>query len=298
MNHYFDCHAWVSQSFPYKFNHILDDLIKFLTPSYRLSEIMNKNSEMKKIILREYLMTKMYFIVLADVWNIDVCNDIQEILPDNQNGSRLVITVLDSDILTSFQLENGENIQLDLVPDGGPLRVTYQGWPFHILYHGSLSFKENEKETMEKPLRLQLIRYSALPFYFKLCCLYLYVFPLYSDISTRQLYQLWIVEGFIPDNNEGTAEMYLEDLINRGFVEAKKIKVGGTINTCSIPDRWWPALIQVALTGEFIHSSVMDLESDSQKMIKRLTSNVNLSELDSLEVPPFFVVTLFRKPQP
>ncbi|KAH9803599.1 putative disease resistance RPP8-like protein 2 [Citrus sinensis] len=206
-----------------------------------------------------------------------------KILPDNQNGSRVVITVLDSEILTYFQLENGEDIRLDLVPDGRPLRGTYQGWPFHILYHGSLSFEENEKETKEKPLRLQLIRYSSLPFYLKLCCIYLYVFPLYSDISTRQLYQLWIAEGFIPDNNEGTAEKYLEHLINRGFVEAKKIKVGSRINTCSIPNRWWPALIQVALAGEFIYSSVIDQESDSRKMIKRLTANVNLSELDSLE---------------
>ncbi|XP_024033952.1 probable disease resistance protein RF9 [Citrus clementina] len=281
--HYFDCLVWVPQSFPYNFNHILDDLIKFVMPSSRPSEILDKNSEMKKIILREYLMNKRYFVVLADVWSIDVWDNIREILPDNQNGSRVVITVLDSEILTYFQLENGEDIRLDLVPDGRPLRGTYQGWPFHILYHGSLSFEENEKETKEKPLRLQLIRYSSLPFYLKLCCIYLYVFPLYSDISTRQLYQLWIAEGFIPDNNEGTAEKYLEHLINRGFVEAKKIKVGSRINTCSIPNRWWPALIQVALAGEFIYSSVIDQESDSRKMIKRLTANVNLSELDSLE---------------
>ncbi|KAK9209677.1 hypothetical protein WN944_002045 [Citrus x changshan-huyou] len=218
--HYFDCLVWVPQSFPYNFNHILDDLIKFVMPSSRPSEILDKNSEMKKIILREYLMSKRYFVVLADVWSIDVWDNIREILPDNQNGSRVVITVLDSEILTYFQLENGEYIGLDLMPDGRPLRV---------------------------------------------------------------IYQLWIAEGFIPDNNEGTAEKYLEHLINRGFVEAKKIKVGGRINTCSIPNRWWPALIQVALAGEFIYSSVIDQESDSRKMIKRLTANVNLSELDSLE---------------
>ncbi|KAH9803598.1 putative disease resistance RPP8-like protein 2 [Citrus sinensis] len=211
--HYFDCLVWVPQSFPYNFNHILDDLIKFVMPSSRPSEILDKNSEMKKIILREYLMNKRYFVVLADVWSIDVWDNIREILPDNQNGSRVVITVLDSEILTYFQLENGEDIRLDLVPDGRPLRA----------------------------------------------------------------------EGFIPDNNEGTAEKYLEHLINRGFVEAKKIKVGSRINTCSIPNRWWPALIQVALAGEFIYSSVIDQESDSRKMIKRLTANVNLSELDSLE---------------
>ncbi|GAY68469.1 hypothetical protein CUMW_264380 [Citrus unshiu] len=126
---------------------------------------------------------------------------IRKILPDNQNGSRVLITLAQIEIVTSFQFENGENIGLDFVPTGGALRATYQGWPFHILYHGSISLEENIDE---------------------------------------------IAEGFISDNNEATAEKYLEQLINRGFVKANKRRAGGTINTCSIPGRCHPVLLGVA----------------------------------------------------
>ena len=85
VKHYFDCHAWIPDPHSYDAGQILDIVIKFLMPLYRLSEIMDKNYEMKKIILHEYLMTKRYLIVIDDVWSIGMWNVIQEILPDNQH---------------------------------------------------------------------------------------------------------------------------------------------------------------------------------------------------------------------
>ncbi|KAK9212220.1 hypothetical protein WN943_001602 [Citrus x changshan-huyou] len=86
------------------------------------------------------------------------------------------------------------------------------------------------------------------------------MFPAHLEISTRHVYQLWIAEGFIEDNNEATAKKYLEQLINRGFVEANKRRAGGTINTCSIPGRCRPVLLGVASKVEFIFSPFMDIE--------------------------------------
>ncbi|KAK9209152.1 hypothetical protein WN944_001516 [Citrus x changshan-huyou] len=233
--HYFDCHTWIREPYPYEADQILDIIIKFLMPSSRLSEIEDKNYEMKKIILHEYLMTKQYLIVIDDVWSTDVLDVIREILPDNQNGSRVLITLTQIEMVTSFQFENGENIRLDFVPTGGRLRVTYQGWPFLILYHGSISLEENIEEVLDTPVGI-----------------------------------LWIAEGFILDNSEATAENYLEQLINGGFVEAKKRKAAGTINTCSIRSRCHPVLMSVPYMVEFISSPFMD--------------------------PEVFVVLLFRNP--
>ncbi|KAK9209163.1 hypothetical protein WN944_001527 [Citrus x changshan-huyou] len=260
VKHYFDCHAWIREPYPYEADQILDIIIKFLMPSSRLSEIEDKNYEMKKIILHEYLMTKQYLIVLDDVWSTDVLDVIREILPDNQNGSRVLITLTQIEMVTSFQFENGENIRLDFVPTGGPLRVTYQGWPFLILYHGSISLEENIEEVLDTPLGIVGFTCCKLPFCLKLCFLYLSVFPAHLEISTRQLYQLWIAEGFIPDNSEATAENYLEQLIKGGFVEAKKRKAAGTINTCSIRSRCHPVLLAVPYMVEFISSCFMDPE--------------------------------------
>ncbi|KAH9669543.1 Disease resistance protein RPP13 [Citrus sinensis] len=129
VKHYFDCKAWVPVSILYQPDSLLDNIIKFLMPSSKLSEVMeDRDYEMRKIIhLHGYLMSKRYLIVLDDVWTNDVWEFIQEILPDNLNGSRVLTTVSNIEILSSFQLENGQHIRLDLVPAGGPLRL-YQLW--------------------------------------------------------------------------------------------------------------------------------------------------------------------------
>ena len=119
-----------------------------------------------------------------------------------------------------------------------------------------------------------------LPFYLKLCCLYLSVFPVHFEISTKQLYQLWIVEGFIPDNNEAT---YLEQLINAGFVDAGKRSDRGRINTCSIPGRCNPALLTVAFEGEFAISLIMDQEVKLRENVKRFTAHGNLNDFAFLD---------------
>ncbi|KAH9767891.1 hypothetical protein KPL71_011446 [Citrus sinensis] len=46
--------------------------------------------------------------------------------------------------------------------------------------------------------------------------------PPKGKLRARQLYQLWIAEAFIPDNCESTAEEYLKELIDRGFIQVNK----------------------------------------------------------------------------
>ncbi|KAH9763954.1 NB-ARC domain containing protein expressed [Citrus sinensis] len=197
MKHYFDYLAWIPAPYHYDPDQILDIVAVILLPFSMFSKIKDKDYEMKKIILGEYLMTKRYLIVLDDVWSTNVLDVVQEILPDNQNGSRVLITLTQIKMITSFQLEDRENIRLDLVPTGGPLRATYQGWPFLILYHGSISLEENIEEVFNIPTGNLTFVCCKLPFHLKLCFLYLSLFPAHLEISTRQLYQLWIAEGFV-----------------------------------------------------------------------------------------------------
>ncbi|GAY59927.1 hypothetical protein CUMW_198210 [Citrus unshiu] len=49
-------------------------------------------------------------------------------------------------------------------------------------------------------------------------------------ISTRQLHQLWIAEGFIHENSEATAECYSVELVDRGFIQAMRTTSVGRQN--------------------------------------------------------------------
>ncbi|KAH9802519.1 hypothetical protein KPL71_001420 [Citrus sinensis] len=162
----FTAEAYNSTPYHYDPDQILDIVAVILLPFSMFSKIKDKDYEMKKIILGEYLMTKRYLIVLDDVWSTNVLDVVQEILPDNQNGSRVLITLTQIKMVTSFQLEDRENIRLDLEVFNIPT--------------GNLTFV-----------------CCKLPFHLKLCFLYLSLFPAHLEISTRQLYQLWIAEGFV-----------------------------------------------------------------------------------------------------
>ena len=93
---------------------------------------------MKKYVLRDYLTNKKYFM-LDDVFNdSELWDELEEVLPNNQNGSRVLILVADLDLLASLEMENGEKIRLNSVLVGGPLiRLKHEAWQFFILHYGS-----------------------------------------------------------------------------------------------------------------------------------------------------------------
>ncbi|KDO36061.1 hypothetical protein CISIN_1g040913mg, partial [Citrus sinensis] len=207
---YFDCLAW-----------ILDDIIRSLMPPSRVTVIIGEDYKLKKSILRDFLTNKKYFIALDDVChNIEIWDDLEEVLPDNQNGSRVLITVINPSLLTSFELLNGEKIRCDYVLVEGPLiRIKHSAWQFFVLHYGSAALGNYMDEKMVLAVLSRTCSVFELPLHLKVCCIYLCVFRPGIEISSRQLCQLWIAEGFIPYNSEETAELYLKELIHRGFIQ-------------------------------------------------------------------------------
>ncbi|GAY66738.1 hypothetical protein CUMW_251210 [Citrus unshiu] len=91
-------------------------------PPSRVSVIIGEDYQLKKSILQEYLTNKKYFIVLDDVFNgSEIWDDLEEVLPDNQNGSRVLIMVTAPELLAPLEMENGETIRPDSVLIGGPM---------------------------------------------------------------------------------------------------------------------------------------------------------------------------------
>ncbi|KAH9751214.1 Disease resistance protein RPM1 [Citrus sinensis] len=266
---YFDCLAWVRVSVFYDFRMILDDIIKSVMPPSRVSVIIGEDYQFKESILRDYLTNRKYFIVLDDVCdNIEIWDDLEEVLPDNQNGSRVLILVTDPDLLASLEMENGEKIRLASVLIGGPLiRLKHEAWQFFVLHHGSMPLENYVQGEAIPTVWRQIFSVMELPFHLKVCCIYLCVFPPGIEISTRQLYQLWVAEGFIPYNDEETAEHYLKELIHRGFIQVSKRRAGGTIKACYVPSLAYTPMVLVAEKTGFVW--MPEMEGGSVAYVKR-----------------------------
>ena len=121
-------------------------------------------------------------------------------------------------------------------------------------------------KRLEKIWR-QIFSVMELPFHLKVCSIYLCVFPPGIEISTRQLYQLWVAEGFIPYNSAETAEHYLKELIHRGFIQVSERSAGGTIKACYVPSFVYTSLFWVAEKMGFVW--MRDMEEESIANAKR-----------------------------
>ncbi|OIW01380.1 hypothetical protein TanjilG_12920 [Lupinus angustifolius] len=94
-----------------------------------------------------------------------------------------------------------------------------------------------EDDVVKKIVRLS---YETLPSKYKPCFLYFGIYPEDYEINVRQLIQLWIAEGFIPEDDimsqEDVAEEYLEELIRRNLIRVESRRTDGGVKTCRIHD--------------------------------------------------------------
>ncbi|TXG67824.1 hypothetical protein EZV62_009099 [Acer yangbiense] len=181
-----------------------------------------------------------------------------DLRPLNDTESLEMLT--DGDFSNESSLLESETLKTSL-------KAICNGWPFLItLLRGILSGKDKQDALpmleylcTREPLILSYY-YESVPDYLKPCILYLAVFPRSYDISCRQLYQLWIAEGFIEENSETTADMYLEELNMRGFIHVMSRSSIGRIKTCRFP----------GATGD-----IAENEAEIQRFIGNASLNVD-----------------------
>ncbi|XP_042492919.1 putative disease resistance protein At1g50180 [Macadamia integrifolia] len=105
--------------------------------------------------------------------------------------------------------------------------------------HQQLMMKEGQgKNSLEKILSLS---YSDLPYHLKACYLYIGLFPEDYVINVEQLILLWVAEGFIRCERDGTtleevAREYLNELIDRNMLQVVRQDDLGKVKNCQIHD--------------------------------------------------------------
>ncbi|XP_058111963.1 disease resistance protein RPM1-like [Magnolia sinica] len=100
----FETYAWITVSQSFKAEELLRSMVKQFfeekkDPSPQGLDVMTQVELIQ--VLRSYLQNKRYVLVLDDVWEADVWNFIGNALPNNENGSRVMITTRKGDVASS-----------------------------------------------------------------------------------------------------------------------------------------------------------------------------------------------------
>ncbi|XP_078165348.1 disease resistance protein RPP13-like isoform X3 [Carex rostrata] len=95
----FDYHVMLSISQQFS----LTDLLGKMLPKDSTRENQTVGDLVNK--LRSFLSTKRYLIILDDVWQDDLWNQLKDALPDDNNGSRVLMTSRTLDVATSVDSE-------------------------------------------------------------------------------------------------------------------------------------------------------------------------------------------------
>ncbi|KAA8528030.1 hypothetical protein F0562_035101 [Nyssa sinensis] len=97
---HFDCYAWITVSQSYDTEDLLKSLIKQFIPKEEVQmadlSTMRHRELLEKLV--NYLRPKKYVVVLDDVWRVDPLIDLRVSLPEEGNGSRIMLTTRHKDI--------------------------------------------------------------------------------------------------------------------------------------------------------------------------------------------------------
>ncbi|MCH86423.1 disease resistance protein, partial [Trifolium medium] len=130
----FRIHAWVNLSQSFKMEELLKDLVQ------QLYSVIGKpvpeavgmmKIEKVKELIKNLLQRSRYLIVLDDVWNVNVWDAVKHALPNNNRGSRVMLTTRKKDIALYSCAELGKDFHLEFLPEQEAwslfCRKTFQG---------------------------------------------------------------------------------------------------------------------------------------------------------------------------
>ncbi|XP_061343085.1 disease resistance protein RPM1-like [Gastrolobium bilobum] len=130
----FRIHAWVNVSQSFKIEELLKDLVQQLhnaigKPAPEAVGQM-KSNKLKEVI-KNLLQQSRYLIVLDDVWHVNVWDSVKLALPNNNRGSRVMLTTRKKDVALSSCAEFGKQFNLEFLPEQEAwslfCRKTFQG---------------------------------------------------------------------------------------------------------------------------------------------------------------------------
>nr|XP_025686940.2 disease resistance protein RPP13-like [Arachis hypogaea] len=251
---YFHCRAWVYVSNDCRVMELLIGLIKSLMPDeMKRIDLFSLSVDELKLKVQDFLSMKRYLIVLDDLWNTRDWDEIQDVFPNDNNGSKILITSrlkevashtspyppyylqflgdVESWELFSRRVFRGEECPSDIEQLGKQMVKSCGGLPLSIVVLAGLLAKKGKSHkewskveghvnwflTQEDKTQVKDIvlklSYDNLPTKLKPCFLYFGIYPEDFEIRVRPLLQKWVAEGFIQQTGTRNAEDVAEDYL-------------------------------------------------------------------------------------
>ncbi|KAL0385204.1 UNVERIFIED_CONTAM: Disease resistance protein RPP13 [Sesamum radiatum] len=227
----FDCRLWVSIGTKCQLKDIMLDILAKLN----LDNVDGMHETELSEYVRRSLQDKKYLVVLDDIWSKEACYKLDELFPNNGNGSWILLTTRIRDV-ASYEHHNyrvkkrfltekdswnllhvkvfGEDDPCppQLEEAGKKIAKKCEGLPLAIIAvakHLSKADKTSECWNLADEeiaaifsaddvlSKRLMLSYMHLPQHLKACFLYLGVFPLGYRIVVSKLIQMWCAEEFL-----------------------------------------------------------------------------------------------------
>lgn len=269
----FHNHAWCVVSQVYTKKGLLLQILGCIFPECS-DQYLNKSEVDLEEELKRSLLKNKYLIVLDDVWDADAWSGLERSLPNDANGSRILLTSRHPDVakkinpnrephplrqltddesweLLQKRLSCGESYDEKL---GREIAKNCKGLPLTVvIVAGILSnfgldgweeiagrLRLNTLSITEQCMDILELSHRNLPGNLKPCLLYFGAFPVGQEIPFGKLMRLWVAEGFVQKSDgkssEDVAGGYMNDLIGRSLVMISKERSLGGIKACRVHD--------------------------------------------------------------
>ncbi|KAL3500748.1 hypothetical protein ACH5RR_039841 [Cinchona calisaya] len=250
VTYHFHVRAWCVVSQGYQKRKLLLDLLSDIVEL--TDDILEMTDDDLDFKLYQCLKQRRYLVVLDDLWSIEAWNDLETSLPNDKNGSRILITSRLPDVVSkvrfdctphplrllsddeSWQLLVKKLFQTEDCPDelaeiGKQIARSCKGLPLAVVAISGL-LRRTERNLWNEVaeslssrfaddpetrcMDILEISYKHLPNYLKPCFLYIGAFPEDHEIPVWKLICLWIAEGFIQNAESKSLEDAAEDYLN------------------------------------------------------------------------------------
>ncbi|KAI3458778.1 hypothetical protein Pfo_015441 [Paulownia fortunei] len=247
---YFQIRTWVTVSQDYSAQKILSEL--FVSMKVFNAERSEQSNDSMKEKVYKCLKGRRYLIVMDDMWNTKAWDDVKMIFPDDNNGSRVMLTTRLSDVasyadssrhlhemrfmdtdqswnLLRHKVFKQEHFPLELENIGKEIARSCRGLPLAIVViAGLLSTVRKTRASWEEIAKnvnsavatkdgqfekILSLSYTHLPHHLRPCFLYMGGFPEDYKIHVSKLIKLWVAEGFLKPNGSRSFEEGAEEYL-------------------------------------------------------------------------------------